>query len=152
MKAITSYNLSCYPYKDIIFRLTVVEILFKEIIHHLNYYIIPDKISHVSIRVRDRSAVMLGNVHVPGDQGFVCYWMEKSNLDQWHPLTLASASGSLEVSNIAAASKPRPGGKATELPGGRKKTSKNLMHSTEQSCRTWLWKIIPDACSAKMEL
>lgn len=44
------------------------------------------------------------------------------------------------------------GGKATEVAGGGKKASKNLMHSAERSCHTWLWKIIPDACSAKMEL
>lgn len=44
------------------------------------------------------------------------------------------------------------GGKATEVAGGGKKPSKNLMHSAERSCHTWLWKIIPDACSAKMEL
>lgn len=43
-------------------------------------------------------------------------------------------------------------GKATEVAAGGKKASKNLMHSAERSCHTWLWKIIPDACSAKMEL
>lgn len=43
-------------------------------------------------------------------------------------------------------------GKATEVAGGGKKASKILMHSAERSCHTWLWKIIPDACSAKMEL
>ena len=33
-----------------------------------------------------------------------------------------------------------------------RKASKNLMHSAERSCHTWLWKIIPDACRAGMEL
>lgn len=31
----------------------------------------------------ERPAVMSGNVQVPhGDEGFVCYWIEKSNVDQ----------------------------------------------------------------------
>lgn len=100
--------------------------LFKEIIEHdINYYIIVDKMAHMSICQGERPAVMLGNVQVPhGDEGFACYWIEKSNVDQWHPLTLASASGSLKVSIILAASRPRPGREATKIAGGGRKPVK----------------------------
>lgn len=58
--------------------------LFKEIIEHdINYYIIVDKMAHMSICQGERPAVMSGNVQVPhGDEEFVCYWIEKSNVDQ----------------------------------------------------------------------
>lgn len=42
--------------------------------------------------------------------------------------------------------------KNTEFTRGEKKDSKNVMHSTEWLCHTWLWKIIQDAYSAKMKL
>lgn len=93
--------------------------LLKEIIEHaINYYIILDKMAYMSVSQGERLAVTSGNVQGPhGNKGFVCYWIEKSNVDQWHPLTLASASESPNVSIILAESRPRPGKKLQKLPG-----------------------------------
>lgn len=78
------------------------------------------------------------------DRGEQCRSMTPANLGQGY----WDSGGIHHCSSL----KTQTRGKATEVAGGGKKASKILMHSAERSCHTWLWKIIPDACSAKMEL